>query len=63
MDDPLYLNGRLDEPLEAFFQLMVIYTHLEDHIEEPLEMLLVSSFSDSPDSAGFFKLERFSLFT
>jgi hypothetical protein len=39
MDGPLYLDGHLDEPLEAFFQLMVIYTHLEDHIEEPLEML------------------------
>ena len=39
MDGPLYLDGRLEEPLEAFFQLMVIYTHLEDHIEEPLEML------------------------
>ena len=39
MDGPLYLDDRLEEPLKAFFQLMVIYTHLEDHIEEPLEML------------------------
>jgi hypothetical protein len=42
MDGPLYLDGCLDEPLEAFFQLMVIYTHLDDHIDEPLEMLLGS---------------------
>jgi hypothetical protein len=40
MDGPLYLDDRLDEPLKAFFQLMIIYTHLENHIEEPLEKLL-----------------------
>jgi hypothetical protein len=42
MDDPLYLEDRLDDQLESFFQLMVMYTHFDDHIEEPLKMLLAS---------------------